>query len=419
MAREKKIHIIGIGDDGTGGITATARELIYQADLVLGAQSTLELVADAPGEKIALGSDFSQVVNRLRDAQDKQTVVLASGDPLFYGVARYLCDKLGKDHFEVIPHVSSMQMAFARVKETWEEAYLTDLGNHPLASIVEKIRVADKVGLFTSDEHSPGVVAKALLDRQINYFSAYVCENLGSPDERVTKGELEELIDQQFAPLNVLILVRKPDAPDQPQEGSKYRMFGNPDDVFLQSRPKQGLLTPAEIRSLALAELGVKPDSIVWDVGAGSGSVAVEAAMLAPSGMVYALERDQADHELIEENAKKFGVRNLIASLGDAPETWAELPKPDCIFIGGSGREVQRLVELSYEELKPNGRLVANVSSIENLSAVYETLQTYTPEVKVWMVNIARGTYQLERVRFSALNPSFLIAAAKPPATVR
>ena len=145
----------------------------------------------------------------------RNPVLVSSGDPLFYGVARYLCDRLGKESFEVLPHVSSMQLAFARVKESWEDAYLTNLAGRPIEAVIDRIRTAEKVGLFSSDEFPPPRLARELLDRGIDYFRAYVCENLGSPDERVTQAELADLAAMEFNPLNVLILVRKPNRPDR------------------------------------------------------------------------------------------------------------------------------------------------------------------------------------------------------------
>src|SRR5207302_6263362 len=120
-----------------------------------------------------------------------------------------------------------------------------------------------------------------LLARGIDYFKAYVCENLGAPDERVTQGELTDIQDMEFAPLNVMILKRKPGRPDQQRGTGRFRLFGNPDDVFAQSRPKSGLITQAEVRAISLAQLDVQPGSVVWDIGAGSGAVAIEAAQLA------------------------------------------------------------------------------------------------------------------------------------------
>jgi len=413
LANANKVHIIGIGDDGLDGVTAATRQLIQAAELVVGAEHTLARVPKLAAERIVAGADLDQVVSRITAASGKRIVVLVSGDPLFYGLARYLCEKLGKDHFEVVPHVSSMQLAFARVKESWEEAYLTNLASHPLESVVERIRVAEKVGLFTSEASSPSAVARELLKRKIDYFSTYVCENLGSPDERVTQGSLAEIAEQHFAPLNVMILVRKPDMPDRPSERLGRRLFGNPDEAFLQSKPKKGLLTPSEIRSLALAEMDLAERSTVWDIGAGSGSVAVEAAQLSRDGHVYAIEMDPEDHALIQANAEKFGSTNLVAVLGRAPEALADLPAPDAVFVGGTGREAARLTEDAFGRLLPKGRIVVHLASIESVVEVHSALVRGGAEVKVWMINMARGTYQLERIRFEALNPTFLLSAVK------
>ncbi|MCA9221462.1 MAG: precorrin-6Y C5,15-methyltransferase (decarboxylating) subunit CbiT, partial [Planctomycetales bacterium] len=247
----------------------------------------------------------------------------------------------------------------------------------------------------------------------IDYFHAYVCENLGSPDERVTQCDLKDLVGQEFSALNVLVLVRNPDVPDRPSQMIGRRLFGNPDETFLQSKPKRGLLTPVEVRVMALAEMDIGPASVVWDVGAGSGSVGVEAAQIASSGSVYAIERDAEDYQLISDNALRFGVTNLTAILGQAPEAWADLPDPDSVFIGGTGRAVATIAKEAFARLRKGGRLVVNVGSIENVGAVHEALRQVAGEANVWMFNVARGTQQLVRVRFESLNPTFLISAVK------
>lgn len=414
MPPSDKIHIIGIGEDGLLGLTGQARKLVDQADLLVGEEHTLALVPSGKARRVVVGGQLEQAVEAIGAASGGGVVVLASGDPLFYGVARYLCQKLGKERFEVIPHVSSMQLAFARVKESWEEAFLTNLANHDLERVLEQVRGAEKVGLFTSENCPPSAVASALLGRKIDYFSAYVCENLGSPDERVTHGELAEIVQQEFSPLNVMILVRKPHRPDRPAELIGRRLFGNPDEMFLQTRPKRGLLTPAEIRVMALAEMDLGPKSIVWDIGAGSGSVAIEAAQVAASGTVYAIEMDPDDHQLIIANAERFGVKNLIPVLGRAPEAWRDLPVPDAVFVGGSGRGISNLVDAAYERLRNGGRLAATMGSINNLSETHDVLHRRCGRVNVWMLNFARGAFQLERVRFEALNPTFLVSVVKP-----
>ena len=413
-APEPKIHIIGVGSDGLAGLTAHARALLSGADLVLGSENTLDRLPELRSERHAIGPDLQEVMRALEtNLGKKRMVIVASGDPLFYGVARYLCDRLGKDRFEVLPHVSSMQLAFARIKESWEEAYLTNLATHSLDSVLDRIRTAETVGLFTTEEEDPPHIARELLARGIDYFRAYVCENLGAPDERVTQGELVEIKEMEFAPLNVLILKRKPGRPDQPAAPSRFRRFGNPDDVFAQSRPKSGLITQAEVRALALAQMDVQPGSVVWDIGAGSGAVAIEAAQLAQPGMVYAIEQDAADYHLIRANAETFGVHNLKSIHGTAPAVFAGLPAPDAIFVGGTGHEVSRLLEAAFSALRPAGRLVVNVATLESLSAVYDALKKLASPVRVLLVNLARGTEQLETLRFEAVNPTFLLWVGK------
>ncbi|MEC7567194.1 MAG: precorrin-6y C5,15-methyltransferase (decarboxylating) subunit CbiE [Planctomycetota bacterium] len=413
LNHDDKIIIVGIGDDGPEGLTRNARAIVENASLLIG-PSALTAEFSQAAECWDPGSDFEAIAIRLESETNGNTVVLAAGDPLFYGTARYLCDRLGKDRFEVIPHVSTMQLAFARVKENWDEAYLTNLANQPLPHVIEKIRIAERVGAFTDTEHGPQALAQALIAARIEYFTAYVCENLGSPDERVTSGELAEIADLQFDELNVMILVRKAGSPDRPVEMIGKRLFGNPDEMFLQTKPKRGLLTSSEIRCLALAELDLGATSVVWDIGAGSGSVAIEAAQIAPGGRIYAIEMDVDDFELIGINAERFGVTNVTAINGSAPEAWVDLPDPDAIFIGGTGRQLARIVRESLKRLKSGGRIVTDMASTDNLSEVQGILRESTGDVNVWMMNVARGNYQLESVRFDALNPKFLLSAVKP-----
>jgi precorrin-6Y C5,15-methyltransferase (decarboxylating) len=202
---QSKLVILGIGDDGLAGLTEPARRLLMSSDLILGAPATLSLLESLPGRKQALEPDMSVALRQVREAlASKSPVVVSSGDPLFYGVARYLCDRLGKDLFEVLPHVSSMQLAFARIKESWEDAYLTSLSGRPIEAVIDRIRTAEKIGLFSSDDCTPARLAGQLLERGIDYFRAYVCENLGSPDERVTQAALSDLTGMDFNPLNVM-----------------------------------------------------------------------------------------------------------------------------------------------------------------------------------------------------------------------
>ncbi len=169
------------------------------------------------------------------------------------------------------------------------------------------------------------------------------------------------------------------------------------------------------MRSIALAQLDIRPESVVWDIGAGSGSVAIESAQLASQGMVYAVEPEPADVALIEANAEAFGVPNVRPVAGRAPDVLAGLPDPDAIFIGGTGRQVVLVLSTAYSRLAAGGRMVVNVATIDGLATAYETLKKLAGQVHVWNVSIARGIEQMHRVRFDAINPTFLLAVTKNP----
>lgn len=410
-----KVPVIGIGPDGMAGLTARSRDLLAAAEMVFGSDTVLRLLPELPAERVRIGANLPEVVETLRaNLGRRRLAIVASGDPLFYGTARYLCERVGAEYFDVMPHVSSMQLAFARIKESWEEAYLTDLAARPLDAALDKIRTAETVGLFTSEQYQPGRVARELLGRGIDYFTAYVCENLGGKDERITRGDLSEIQDMRFDPLNILILRRKPNRPDRPRASAKLRRFGNPDDVFAQTRPKTGLITQAEVRAVALSQLDLHPGDVFWDVGAGSGSVAIEAAALVAPGPAYAIEQDSADYHLIVANADAFGVSNVRPVFGTAPEVFAGLPAPDAVFVGGNGGEVARLLEACFAALRPGGRLVTNVGTLDMLTATYAVLKRLGHGVEVLLMNLSRGVEQLEALRFEAINPTFLLRVQKP-----
>lgn len=408
------IDIIGIGDDGIDGLTNQAVERLEKASLIVGPAGLIAKAGRFSARKETIGADLDRLAKMLESHTDGDVVVLASGDPLFYGTARYLCERLGKERFTVLPHVSSMQLAFARVKESWDEAYLSSLTPQSLPRVLERIRTSEKIGLFTSDDVPPSRLAQGLVDSGIDYFTIYVCENLGSPDERVTRGAPAEIATQRFGAMNVMVLVRRPGVPDTPSPMAGRRLFGNPDELFLQSKPKRGLLTPSEVRAVALSELALDETSILWDVGAGSGSVAIEAAMLASRGHVYGIEMDVDDFDLLTENTRRFGVPNLTPVLGQAPDAWKSLPDPDAIFVGGTGRSVTELVEAAWPRLRQGGRLIANIASLEYVAALQKVLvERLRAEPRLWMIQISRGNQQLDQLRLETSNPSFLIKATK------
>jgi precorrin-6Y C5,15-methyltransferase (decarboxylating) len=281
--------------------------------------------------------------------------------------------------------------------------------------VVDRIRSAEKVGLFTSEEVPPARLAEELLSKGISYFTVYICENLGSPDERVTRSTLADIVNQKFSALNVMVMVRQAGVPDKQSDSNNRRLFGNPDELFRQSKPKRGLLTPNEVRSIALGEMNLRSTSIVWDIGAGSGSVAIEAAQIARNGKAYAIEMDPEDYNLLVENAKQFGTANLVPVLGEAPRAWDSLPDPEAIFVGGTGRAVTELVSNAWPRLQPGGCLIANIMSMDYVVALQQLFVSKMGiEPMLWMVQISRGNYQLDKLRLESSNPSFLLKGVKP-----
>lgn len=411
-----RLRIVGIGDDGLVGLTDQARRILNDADLVIGTSSALDLLSELPALKEPLLPDMNQALQQLRSALQTaaRPVLVSEGDPLFFGVTRYFCDRLGKELFEIHPHVSSMQLAFARVKESWDDAFLTSLGGRALEPTLDRIRTAEKIGIFPSEEIPPKRLAREMLSRGIDQFKVYVCENLGSPDERVTQAQLTELARMDFDPLNVMILIRNSDKPQRIKGIGRRRLFGNPDESFAQSQPKAELVTRSEVRAIALSYLDLRPDSIVWDIGAGSGAVTIESAQLAYRGMVYAVEPEAADVGLILNNCESFGVSNVRTIVGRAPDATKDLPDPDAVFVGGTGRRVDPVLTAVYDRLNPGGRMVVNVVTIDGLATAHETLRRLAGQVLLWNISIARGIDQMERVRFEASTPSFLLAVTKP-----
>lgn len=407
-----KVYIIGVGEEGPKGLGDVAFEIVRKAEVLLGGERHLCFFQDFPGEKIIVKSNLKEIADFIKSQMgSKRMAVLASGDPNFYGIAKYLISKLGKEPFEIIPAVSSMQLAFARVKESWDEATLVSVHGRPIGAIIPQIRASSKIGIFTDDEHTPGEIARALMEHGFKEYQAFVCENLGGEEERITETVLEKLPDMTFSPLNVLILKKigeKKTFPDQ-----KPWTIGIPEEEFEYTKPKRGLITKTEVRVISLSKMTVREDSVVWDIGAGSGSVSIEAALIAKTGRVYSIEKDEEDVGIIHRNLAKFEIHNVKVIHGRAPEALEGLEEPDAIFIGGSGGGMSRILEVCLERLKPNGRLVVNLATIENLSEAYGFFKQREVRVDICQVQVSRGSPILNLTRFEAFNPVFVIAVRK------
>jgi precorrin-6Y C5,15-methyltransferase (decarboxylating) len=340
-----------------------------------------------------------------RNLGRKRMVVLASGDPSFFGIARYLTDRLGGNTVDIIPNVSAMQLAFARIKESWEDAVFVSVHSRPVEDIVNTVCLNNKVGVFTDNKHTPADIARVLLEHGVDGYRAYVCQDLGSKEEKIVKTDLKGLCKMKFSPLNVLILLR------EQSKGKPQQIFGLPETSFY--RRQYGLITKQEVRAISLAKMRLAEDSIVWDIGAGSGAVSIEASFLTRKGQVFAIEKNEKDIAIIRKNIKKFNASNVEVVKAFAPDGLGRLQNPTAVFIGGSGGRVKEIIDFVSRRLKPGGRVVINIVALENMSAAVNALKGRGFATDITLVSIARSTKVLELTRFEALNPVFIVTGVK------
>lgn len=404
---DRQIQIIGIGDDGPRGLNQEKLRLIAEAEVLAGGERHQEMFPGFTGERIILKGGLAQAVDRLIAlSQTRRVTVLASGDPLFFGVAGFIAGRSGPGRTAIHPHVSSLQLAFARMGESWQDAALESVHGRSISGLAQRIDGKPKVALLTDEENSPSAIARYLLEFGMEEYEAFVAENLGGALERCGWWTLQEMAGAVFAPLNMVVLRRKPDAPP-PRSG-----FGFEDHEFQQRKPDKGLITKKEIRVLSLAELKLRPDSTVWDIGAGSGSVAVECARLAPYGRVYALEKNEEDLINIQANRLRFRA-DFTALHAKAPAGLEALPDPDAVFIGGSGGELRQTLRISCARLREGGRIVVNAATVETLAEALSALKAEGYEAKVGLAQISRSRPILDMTRFEGLNPIYIITGSR------
>ena len=413
MTGRRAVTLVGIGDDGCAGLTSRAIGAVARAQVLVGGRRQLGFFPEHTGERIALASGVAAVLDRVAElAEDRNVCILASGDPLLFGIGRLVIDRLGAAHVDVIPQPSSIQLAFARAGIAWDDAAIVSLHGRPIEGCVAKIARSAKVAVLTDDERSPPRIAARMLAYGETAWRAWVCEALGGPGERVrgfTLGDLAAATD--IAPLNVVILVRS-----EPGWRPPPRIPFLAEEAFARRMPKLGLITKREVRLISLAQLAIRDGDVVWDIGAGSGSVAIEAARLAPEGRVYAIEVDPEGVAICEDNARAHGTDNVQVIAGRAPEALAALEPPDAVFVGGSKGSMAAIIDAALDRLRPGGRLVANAITLENAGEAYQAIRGRGLVPEVTLLQVARSAPLAHYQRFEALNPIQIFAVAKPEA---
>jgi precorrin-6Y C5,15-methyltransferase (decarboxylating) len=313
---------------------------------------------------------------------------------------------------EFVPSPTSVQWAFAHTGIAWEDAALLSLHGRPVEGFCAQLRSLRKLAILTDRENSPPRLAARMQEYGELGWEAWVCERLSGPEQRVRQFSLPDLAEERDVdPLNVLLLRRTDEAWRAPPVIPYL-----PEQAFAKRMPKLGLITKREVRLLSLAALQIRPESVVWDIGAGSGSVAVEAAMLAPRGKVFAIEVDPEGVAICGENARVHGVDNVRVIAGRAPEALLGLEAPDAVFVGGSKGSMSLIIDAALTALKPGGRLVINAITLENVAEGYAALKARGAEPEVTLVQISRGAPLAHYQRYEALNPIHILAADKPVA---
>lgn len=353
------ITVVGIGADGWRGLSGSAQEALRGAEVVVGGGRQLDLLPpECVGERVAWPSPLRPAVRTLLGAHTGRRVcVLASGNPMFYGIGRALTEELGPEALRVLPHPSSVSYACARLGWPVEDIEVVTLVGRPTDSLAAALHHGRRLLVLSAGSGTPGEVAALLRERGFGPSRMRVLEQLGSGSERFVEGSAEDWAAPPGDPLNVVALECR-------RAADALRLSatpGLPDAAY----EHDGQLTKRHVRAATLGALAPAPGELLWDVGGGSGSIAVEWMRTHRSCRAVSVERDPVRAERIAGNARTLGVPALRVVTGTAPEALGGLPAPEAVFIGG-GLTAPGLLEACWEALAPGGRLVANTVTLES-----------------------------------------------------
>ena len=381
-----RVQVIGIGPGSAELMTLEARAAIDAADVVFAAARHMPL---APG---ALPLEpLSDAPRRIGVALDHgaRTAVLVSGDPCLYSLLGMLRRELGADRIEVLPGLGALQTFCARMGVLWQDAKIISGHGRALSvsALGHYVRSHAWTMLFCDADHDATWAARSLLAEDLKDVRMCVGERLSCPDERLIWGAPAELTDNSFDPLSLVWFEN-----DAPRPG--LPTFGISDEQFVRGKIP---MTKREIRIQILSALNLRPDSVVWDIGAGTGSVSIECARTCPLGHVIAIEQKSEGMELIRENARRFHVNNLTAVEGTAPEVCAGLPTPTHVFIGGTSGHLRGILD----QLPGGARVVASAVTLESIAELSQCFPEYMEEAEFVQLSVSRaealGRYHMLR----------------------
>ena len=358
------LSIIGIGADGLDSLAPASRRLIEAAEVIVGGARHLAMVPNGAAERLSWSAPLSKTVDAIKARRGKRVVVLATGDPMWFGIGVTLARHFPRAEMIVLPHLSAFTLAASRMGWPLAETETITLHGRPLDLLALHLAPGARLLILSEDGETPSQVASFLRARGWGQSAITVLEHLGGAEERRVDGVAADWTVGPCADLNTLAVLCVPG----PDARALSRVPGLPDDAFTHD----GQLTKREIRAATLAALAPLPGQLLWDVGAGCGSVAIEWMRAARNARAVAIERDPSRLALIARNAAALGVPKLDIGAGEAPAALTDLAEPDAIFIGG-GLSVPGLVEKCWTALKQGGRLVANAVTIEGEATLFSS----------------------------------------------
>ena len=382
-----QVSIVSLGPGSRGAMTADAQAAIDRADCLIGAGRMLDAVAAGQARYSAIDpkaiADFI-----LAHREYRRFAVVMSGDTGFFSGAKKLLPLLKDCDTEVIPGVSSLVTLCARLQTSYEDVYVTSLHGRD-HNIVPDVRANRRVFALVGGENGIGQLCTTLTQAGLGHVTVHVGQRLSYPDEQITSGSAAELADGTYDSLSAALIENE--APDA------VVTHGLPDAAFL--REETVPMTKSEVRSVCLSKLRLTENAVCWDVGAGTGSVAIEMALQAKRGWVYAIERKDAAGKLLEENKAAFSAENLTVVPGCAPEACQGLPAPTHVFIGGSGGNLRQIVALILQK-NPHARILATAITLESIAELTDCMKAFPfTETEVVSMMIARdrraGAYHL------------------------
>ncbi len=406
------IDVIGIGL-GMNDLTPKHLDLIRECDVLVGGERHLGLFDDLGKQKIVIKGHIARVVDSIKEKMDHhKIVVLASGDPLFYGIGSTLIQYFDKPQLNIHSNISSVSAAFAAIKEPWHDASIISLHGKKEAETISFSRLSNenKIAFLTSPEMNPGYISEMLIKEGIYDFRLCVLENLGLQDKEIISwfDNIDLVRQQTFQEPNIVILLKRH---LQKNPVSRETHIGMEDSLFKHSK---GLITKSEIRCITLSKLKlIKKDHVLWDIGSGSGSVGIEASFLIPWGLVYTIEKHPGRISDIVQNIKNFNCSNVKVVNAEFPAGIEELRTPDRIFIGGGGENMAQIVEACCEKLAPYGTIVVNTVLLQTIGTAMESLEKHKLKTEVVQIQVSRSKIMPYGDRLEAINPVWIISGSK------